>query len=198
VVLVNGATGVVYKTVDLPNVNLAAGDYYVLCANNVTVANCDLDLTPDTNLIQNGDPDAVGLLFGVTLVDVVSYGGDTAAPYTEGSGGGLVDSSTAGLGISRCPDGFDTNVNNVDFYGSRPITPGEANSCPPPPLDVPIREIQGVAHRSPLEGQSVATEGIVTAVRSNGFNMQDPDPDSNDATSEDLRLHRRRPHGERR
>ena len=50
-----------------------------------------------------------------------------------------------------------------------------------------IHEIQGAAHRSPLEGQLVGTvPGIVTAKRSNGFNLQDPDPDASDATSEGI------------
>ncbi|HVF46334.1 MAG TPA: lamin tail domain-containing protein, partial [Pyrinomonadaceae bacterium] len=61
VVLVNGDSGgaVIYRTIDLPNINLAAGDYYVVCGGTVT--NCDLDLTTNTDLIQNGSPDAIGL-----------------------------------------------------------------------------------------------------------------------------------------
>ncbi len=48
-----------------------------------------------------------------------------------------------------------------------------------------IHDIQGAAHRSPLLGQTVtAVPGIVTAIRSNGFYLQDPNPDTNDATSE--------------
>src|SRR5688500_19050419 len=90
--LVNGASGgaVVYGTPALSG-SLAAGDYFVICANNTTTANCDLDVTPDTNLIQNGDPDAVGLRHNGTLIDAVSYGGNTAGGYTEGSGVGLDD-----------------------------------------------------------------------------------------------------------
>lgn len=38
---------------------------------------------------------------------------------------------------------------------------------------VTIGEIQGEAHRSPVEGLAVVTNGIVTAVRSNGFYLQD-------------------------
>ena len=70
------------------------------------------------DLIQNGSPDAVALVAGATIVDTVSYEGDTVAPYTEGSGAGLEDPGTAGsdfLGISRFPDGADTDVNNVDL-----------------------------------------------------------------------------------
>ena len=73
--LVNGTGGgaSVYATIDLPDVSLAAGDYYVICANAATVANCDLDSSPDTNFIQNGAPDAIGLRSNGALVDAVSY-----------------------------------------------------------------------------------------------------------------------------
>ena len=48
-----------------------------------------------------------------------------------------------------------------------------------------IHEIQGAAHLSPYAGQRTSNvPGVVTAVRSNGFWMQDPSPDANDATSE--------------
>ncbi len=128
--LVNGTGGgaAVYQTVDLPSVALAAGDYYVVCGNAALVPNCDLDVTPDTNLIQNGAPDAVGLR-GPTgaLVDTVSYEGDTGVPYTEGSGVGLEDNPVVDyFSISRYPDGGDTDQNNVDFSG-RCNSPGLPN-----------------------------------------------------------------------
>lgn len=128
--LVNGTGGgaAIYDTIVLPNVSLAAGDYFVVCANAATVPNCDLDDAPDTNFIQNGAPDAVGLRLNGDLMDAVSYTGNTGAPYTEGSGVGLADSAIAGESISRCPDGSDTNVNNVDFVLAG-ITPGASNAC---------------------------------------------------------------------
>jgi predicted extracellular nuclease len=52
---------------------------------------------------------------------------------------------------------------------------------------VRIHDIQGAAHTSPLAGQSVSgVVGIVTAKLSNGFYMQDPSPDGDDATSEGI------------
>ncbi len=52
---------------------------------------------------------------------------------------------------------------------------------------VRIRDIQGTAHISPLNGQLVSNiAGIVTALRSNGFYLQDSNPDNNDATSEGI------------
>ena len=143
--LVNGTGGgaAVYNTINLPDFSLPAGSYFVVCANAATVANCDLDSSPNTDFIQNGAPDAVGLRFNGALIDAVSYEGNTGAPYTEGSGVGLEDPGVTGsdnLGISRCPDGVDTNQNNVDL-STRPITPGAANDCvvdTPPTVDSTI------------------------------------------------------------
>jgi predicted extracellular nuclease len=59
---------------------------------------------------------------------------------------------------------------------------GHGNGAP-----VKIRDIQGSAHISPLVGQSVSgVTGVVTAKLSNGFYMQDPFPDADDATSEGI------------
>lgn len=53
--------------------------------------------------------------------------------------------------------------------------------------DLRIHDIQGAAHISPLVGQLVSNvAGIVTAKSSNGFYMQDPQPDTDPATSEGL------------
>ena len=51
-------------------------------------------------------------------------------------------------------------------------------------LDLQIGEIQGEGHRSIYEGNLVTTTGIVTAVASNGFYLQDADGDGNAATSD--------------
>jgi uncharacterized protein len=50
-----------------------------------------------------------------------------------------------------------------------------------------IHEIQGAAHISPKSGQLVSSvPGIVTAKTTNGFWMQDPNPDADEATSEGI------------
>jgi len=189
----NGGGAVIYKSIDLSGFTIAAGDYFVVCANAATVANCDLDVSPDTNLIQNGSPDAVALYFNGALIDAVSYEGDTGVPYTEGSGTGLEDSSDGSIG--RCPDGSDTNQNNVDFVFDSTSTPGAENSCtPPPPPEMcgdpftPIYEVQGSGLASILVGTEVATEGIVVGDfqvgGKNGFFIQDATGDGNAVTSD--------------
>lgn len=57
---------------------------------------------------------------------------------------------------------------------------------PPPPQAKRIYEIQGAAHRSAFEGQTFTVPGVVTAVASNGFYMQDPQGDSDARTSDAL------------
>jgi hypothetical protein len=68
-------------------------------------------------------------------------------------------------------------------------TSARIGSGGPSPLGVParIRDIQGRAHVSALAGQQVAdVSGVVTAVASNRFFMQDPKPDVDPATSDAL------------
>ncbi len=142
-VFVNGNGGAIYRTIDLPNVSLAAGDYYVVCGG--TVANCDLDSTPDTDWAQNGAPDAVALLLNAAIVDTVSYEGDTVAPYTEGTGAVADTGAAANESISRCPDGVDTNQNNTDF-GLYQSTPGATNIC------VAVDPAPTVSSTSPANG----------------------------------------------
>ncbi|MDZ7645556.1 MAG: lamin tail domain-containing protein [Woeseiaceae bacterium] len=141
--LVNGSNGSAYASIALPDTSLAAGDDFVSCAQAANTPNCDLDVSPDNNLVQNGSPDAVALVLAGTVVDAVSYEGDTAAPYTEGSGAGIADESGTGfIGLSRFPDGTDTDQNSADF-SLRCITPGLANNsdntnCPDPLAGPPV------------------------------------------------------------
>ena len=53
-------------------------------------------------------------------------------------------------------------------------------------VSLAIHDIQGAGHRSPHAGQPVTATGIVIAKSSNGFWIQDPEPDSDPATSEGL------------
>lgn len=125
-VFINGSNNSIYFDMALPDVMLAPGDYFVVCANSGNTPNCDMQVSPSTNLIQNGDPDAVALLFGSSIADAVSYEGSVSG-YVEGSGSGLFDFSTLGLGIGRFPDGADTDQNNADFI-QQCITPGAPNT----------------------------------------------------------------------
>ncbi|MCB0558522.1 MAG: lamin tail domain-containing protein [Phaeodactylibacter sp.] len=125
VIFVNGSNGQIYGDFQLPSVMLGPGEFFVICGNGATTPNCDLDVSPNTNLIQNGDPDAVALLYVQAIADAVSYEGSTTG-FTEGSGDGLSDPATPLRGIGRYVDGVDTGRNNADF-SVQCITPGEPN-----------------------------------------------------------------------
>lgn len=128
VFLIDGTGGgaSLYTPIDLPDFNLAAGNYFVICADSNNVSNCDMHLGVN-DFLRNGSPDAIMLSLGSTQLDAVSYNGNTGTPYTEGSGNGLEDDSTSvGSGISRLPNGKDTDVNNVDFLQAC-VSPGVAN-----------------------------------------------------------------------
>jgi len=65
-------------------------------------------------------------------------------------------------------------------------------SCPPPDVALAATyEVQGSGDRSPLEGQTVAVRGVVTAVFPGlrGFYIQDPEGDGNPNTSDGLFVH---------
>jgi len=94
----------------------------------------------------------------------------------------LGDSGPEGLifiPAEESPNGKPLLVVTYEISGTTAVF--EANP------QVRISDIQGAGHISPLAGQDVTdVPGIVTAVDSNGFYLQDPNPDDNDATSEGI------------
>jgi VCBS repeat-containing protein len=192
-----------YRTTPLPNVVLAAGDFFVVCANTANTPNCDLDITPETDLIQNGAPDALALTFGPTILDTVSYEGATGAPYTETAGAPADTAAQALEGISRCPDGRDSNDNSADFL-LRSDTPGSANDCPgvdlapsvfsttpangavgvPLAANVSITFSEGVDVTGSWFAIDCATSGAHTAAVSGGATTFTLDPDADFAPNE--------------
>ncbi|WP_222853310.1 lamin tail domain-containing protein [Fodinicola acaciae] len=113
--------------------------------------------------------------------DYVGYG--SAANDSETAPTGTLSNSTS---ASRT-DGADTDDNSADFTVGDP-SPANGSSGPvEPPVSAKIHDVQGAAHRSPLTGKRVKdVTGVVTAVSTNGFWMQDPQPDNNPATSEGI------------
>ena len=97
------------------------------------------------------------------------------------------DGSFVPPGFTRTPDGGDTIAALGFDVGDPSQTPTASGGAPPPPPTgerTTIMAIQGAAHTSPLLGQAVVTGGVVTAVDSNGFYLQDPEGDGDIATSD--------------
>lgn len=106
--------------------------------------------------------------------DFVGYG--TANDH-EGSASAPATSNP--VSVQRI--GADTDSNGTDFVSAAP-TPQASDPAAEPTT---IAQVQGAAHRSPLEGGRVTgVEGVVTATSGNGFWMQDPTPDADPRTSD--------------
>ena len=205
--LVNGSNGSTYETFDLPAVSLAGGDYFVLCGDAATTANCDLDVTPNSNLIQNGDPDALAIVLGGSVVDALSYEG-VVPGFSEGATAPSDTGGAADTGIGRVPDGCDTDDNGADFEVG-PISPGVANPgapCGGPPVDaapsvadttpdrgatqVPLDGNVSLTFSEPVDlaADAVAIEcgdsGVHAAVRSGGPETFTFDPSADFARNE--------------
>ena len=109
----------------------------------------------------------------------------TGQSISEGNSTYIFDVVVNGDATTEPDETFFVNVTSVvgatvvDGQGVGTI---QADDLP----TVAIHDIQAAAHRSPLEDTTVTTSGIVTAKRSNGFYIQDPAPDANDATSEGI------------
>jgi predicted extracellular nuclease len=200
VVLYNGSNDTVYDAIDLDGQSTDANGYFVIGSDNVP--NVDL-VEFTTNGLQNG-ADAVALYTGsasdfpdgtpVTtdnLIDAIVY--DTNDADDAGllpllnSGEPQVDEASGANGstgdsLQRIPNG-NGGLRNTSSYEALSPTPGAENTQPPTQT-VAIPTIQGTAHTSPLNGESVTTTGIVTAVDSNGFYLQDPTGDGDIATSD--------------
>ncbi|MGE0637921.1 MAG: T9SS type A sorting domain-containing protein [Bacteroidia bacterium] len=130
----NSTTLAVYDTIFLPSYSLQPGAYYVICGNSGGVANCNQVEPIHSNMIENGSPDAIAIgssLFPGVYADVLSYEGDCPSPWIEGTGVANANSDNntdEKMGLSRLPDGTDTQVNSADF-SLRCITPGAANTA---------------------------------------------------------------------
>lgn len=162
-------------------------------------------ITYPSNGIQNGSPDGIALVDNNdSVVQFLSYEGS----FT-GVGGPAGGTTSMDIGVaegSSTPAGFSlqltgTGSDSEDFTWSAPSDDsfgavnqgqtfdtnggGDGGGEEPPPADItPIYEIQGAAQTSPLVGDSVTTSGIVTAVDSNGFYLQDSMGDGDIATSD--------------
>jgi len=194
-VLFNGSDDASYRAYDLDGQSTNGAGYFVLCGNAANVVNCDMDVSPNTNLIQNG-ADAVALLIGdavdfpndtpittTNLLDAIVYDTNdsddagllvllnTAQPQINEGGAG----NQTGHSNQRCANGSG-GARNTDTYAQFAPTPGDENICEIPVVGpFEIFEIQGAGAVSPNSGQKVLTENnIVTALAPNGFFMQTP------------------------
>jgi len=177
-VFYNGNGDVEYQTTALTG-SIPANGFYVLAEAGVT----DIGgYAPDQNAVwtsfQNG-PDAVALVMGATQVDAVIYGSeaDTGLEALLGLPGILIVNEAAGSS-SRITDGQGGQAyENSDWHTTVTRTPGATNEAPPPEFTpYTILEIQtpnAGGDSSQYVDELVETSGIITAMTSYSFYMQD-------------------------
>jgi predicted extracellular nuclease len=141
------------------------------------------------SLVQTTTSGALGLNNTGDTVTLSDVNQTPVVAYTYGSEGGNNTS------LTRDPDvtGPDPLVehNSVPEANGALFSPGTQLDGTPFPggcsQPVAIHDIQGAGHKSPLLGQAVRdVPGVVTALTSNGFFLQDPNPDADEATSEGI------------
>lgn len=176
-------------TINLSGV-LLNGDVFVLVHSSASAAVlAEADQT-NGSIWFNGD-DAIALVKSGAFIDVIGQIG-----FDPGSEWGSGNASTQNNTMRRLPfvvDG-DTNGSNpfdpslewsgsaIDTFSGLGVYPND----PAGPRGLSIGEIQGPGHTSPFDGLSVSTAGVVTAVSSNGFYLQDPIGDGDSLTSDGI------------
>lgn len=111
--------------------------------------------------------------------DFVGYGSG-ASSFETAPTGNLSNTTAA---VRDGGGATDTDDNAGDFTVGPPTPRNSATGGGT--TGTRIHDIQGASHISPLVGQPVTgVSGVVTAKTTNGFWMQDPQPDTNPATSE--------------
>lgn len=117
------------------------------------------------------DADADGLFDLQTEGDVVALSDATGTEVDRVDWRGAQPPTTNYNSVQRKVEGVDTDDDAADFFVSR-ATPANASAAglspklggpKPYPEVLPIAQIQGTGDTSPLEGQRVTTEGVVTA-----------------------------------
>jgi len=142
--------------------------------------------------IQNGAPDGLALVDdGGVVVEFLSYEGDFTA--VGGPADGMLSTDIGVSESSSTPAGQSLQVLSGIWTGPAEDSPGLLNTEPTPPpvaTEEKIHDVQGPGLSSPLEGQQVIVEGVVTSDQQdgdfNGWFMQeeDADHDADPATSE--------------
>ena len=124
------------------------------------------------------DPDAEGPLGlsgtngsievtrGTAVVDLVGWGTATRREGTATPA--LTNTTSASRVVTRAQPDTDNNAADFQTGSPTPTGSGAGEEEPPPAEDATIAEIQGPGAASPLAGQTVTTQGVVTAAYPRG------------------------------
>ena len=151
-VLYNGSNGAAYGTLTLPSVVDGTG---------VVVA--------DAPGLQNGSPDGVALVDPAgNVVEFLSYEGTITA-----TGGPAAGMTSTDIGVAEDGVAEGQSLQEVDgaWTGPDDATFGARNGRTAPPVDptaADVEAVQGTGDTSPLAGQTVVVEAVVTTDHQEG------------------------------
>ncbi|CTQ59849.1 5'-nucleotidase C-terminal domain-containing protein [Roseibium album] len=199
------SNGTIDRQFDFPEDAVIGENGYFLVANGNTEAT--YGVTPDASIPDNWIENSS---YTIALVETASIAGDIVTGSEividtvgvsdgEESDSFFFDAPVIGpdgsflpAGVGRVTDGVDTDTaadwSILDFNNDPTVnTPTSGNTGGGGGVEeVAIFDIQGAGHTSTFEGKSILTSGVVTAVDSNGFYMQDPEGDDDIATSDGI------------
>lgn len=138
--------------------------------------------TLTVTVTPGANPTSTGI---AVTANLSAIGGGAAQPFADAGGGTFTFAATVGAGTPTGAKSLPVSVTDAQGRtGSASIS--LTVTAPVPRLA--IHAIQGSDAFSPWAGQLVQTEGLVTAVKSNGFFVQAPDfeGDADPATSEGI------------
>ncbi len=144
---------------------------------------------PDAPVVDEVDDKAFAIDEPITPFTVSATGGQ--APYSWSAAGlpaGLdIDAGTGEVsGTPTAAGSSDVTVTVTDGADATGSTTFSITVNAAPGKVIPIAEIQGTGAASPLDGQTVTTEGVVTGSYAtgglNGFYLQTPGADTPDAS----------------
>jgi len=141
-----------------------------------------------------------GTASSASLTAIDADGTVTSATITGGGAAGISLTGTTPAGATGGTLSTTLTVGSTTAAGSYSVTVTFSNADPTPQTasctvavtvtgasGTRIHDIQQATHRSSLVGSNVTgVPGIVTGRRTNGYYLQDPAPDANDATSEGI------------
>ena len=174
---------------------IASQSVFVITRDNADAAiQAVADINDANSVINFNGDDAVVIRKDGAVVDVIGQiGVDPGSQW--GSGDASTQNNTirrqesVTAGDTNPDDAFDPAVEwdgfaQDTFNGLGSYDSDDSDDSDDSGSTVKIYEIQGAAHTSPLLGESVTTNGVVTAVDSNGFYLQDAMGDGDNATSD--------------
>lgn len=177
---------------------LSAGTAAGISINDVTQVEGNAGTTVFAFTVSLSSPAPEGgVTFDIATADGTALAGEdyvaktlTAQTIPEGQSAYTFEVAVVGDTLYEPDETFSviiTNVNGADVADAEGLGT-IVNDDVKPVIVVPIHEIQSAAERSPYAGEEVTTEGVITAVKYNGYFIQTPTgkEDSDPATSEGL------------